>query len=146
MTRLAFPSTETPAKLEEAQLPTELVLPSAVGRSEVLKNIGRSFPALGLLLVGGLLGCPGTGEPESEEEPVKLTVTPEIMAAQERLTEQVLTLPGVVGTAIGEFGGELCIKVMVVRKTDELAQKIPPKFEGHAVIIQETGVIRKRGN
>ena len=75
---------------------------------------------------------------------MKLTVTPEIIGAQERLTDIVMELPGVVGTAVGESEGRLCIKVMVVRATEELAQKIPPRFEGHTVIVQETGFIRKR--
>lgn len=67
-----------------------------------------------------------------------------IIAAQERLTERVLRIPGVVGTAVGETQGELCIKVMVKRRTAELAGQIPDVFEGYKVILQETGMIRKR--
>jgi len=38
--------------------------------------------------------------------------------------------------------GELCIKVLVVKKTPELTQKIPSTLEGFPVVIQQTGEIR----
>lgn len=65
------------------------------------------------------------------------------MAAQESLTEEVLSLPGVVGTAIGESDGRLCIKVMIAVPSLELADKIPSRYRGYKVILQETGIIRK---
>ncbi len=72
-------------------------------------------------------------------------LSPEIIAAQESLTDEILSVPGVVGTAIGESDGRLCLKVMVAARSQELLQKIPSRYRGYKVILQETGVIRKRG-
>ncbi|MCI0513533.1 hypothetical protein L0128_10000 [candidate division KSB1 bacterium] len=58
-------------------------------------------------------------------------------------TAEIMALPGVVGIYIGEIENhQPCIKVMVVKKTAELEQKIPKKLEGYPVEIDETGVIR----
>lgn len=53
-------------------------------------------------------------------------------------TDQWMEVPGVVGTAIGEFDGQPCIKIFVVKKTDELAE-IPSSVNGHLIVIEETG-------
>jgi hypothetical protein len=57
-------------------------------------------------------------------------------------TPELMSIPGVVGTALGEHQGELCIKVLVIEKTPELTEKIPSTLEGFPVIIQQTGEIR----
>ena len=57
-------------------------------------------------------------------------------------TPELMSIPGVVGTALGEDKGELCIKVLVIEKTPELAEKIPSTLEGFPVVIQQTGEIR----
>ena len=57
-------------------------------------------------------------------------------------TPELMSIPGVVGTAIGEFKGKPCIKILVVKKTEELTQKIPLTLEGFPVVIQQTGEIR----
>lgn len=57
-------------------------------------------------------------------------------------TPELMSIPGVVGTALGEDKGELCIKVLVIEKTPELAKKIPSTLEGFPVVIQQTGEIR----
>ena len=57
-------------------------------------------------------------------------------------TPELMSIPGVVGTALGEDKGELCIKVLVIEKTPELTQKIPSTLEGFPVVIQQTGEIR----
>ncbi len=57
-------------------------------------------------------------------------------------TPELMSIPGVVGTAIGEHKGELCIKVLVIEKTPELTRKIPSTLEGFPVVIQQTGEIR----
>ncbi len=69
---------------------------------------------------------------------------PTIQAAQEELTESVMSLPGVVGTAIGSCDDAPCIKVYVVNKTEELASKIPSTYRGFPVAVEETGEIRPR--
>lgn len=65
-----------------------------------------------------------------------------IEAVLERYTGSLMSLPGVVGTAIGECAGKPCIKVFVVRKTRELIAKIPPALQEFQVAIEETGEIR----
>ena len=57
-------------------------------------------------------------------------------------TDEWMSIPGVVGTAIGEYKGKPCIKVLVVKKTKELTEKIPSRVEGFPVVIEETGEIR----
>ncbi|MDZ7267975.1 MAG: hypothetical protein ONB48_10265 [candidate division KSB1 bacterium] len=58
-------------------------------------------------------------------------------------TAEWMALPGVVGVYIGaQENGRLCIRVMVVEKTEALEQKIPRSVEGHPVEIEETGEIR----
>ena len=57
-------------------------------------------------------------------------------------TPELMSIPGVVGTALGEQDGELCIKVLVIEKTPELTKKIPSTLEGFPVAIQQTGEIR----
>jgi len=60
-------------------------------------------------------------------------------------TDSLVSIPGVVGTAQGEFAGTPCIKVFVVKKNPELMNKIPPAIKGYTVIVQETGEIRALG-
>ncbi len=57
-------------------------------------------------------------------------------------TDRLMSLPGVVGTAIGVCEGTPCIKVLVVKKTPQLVNEIPQTLEGYPVVIEETGEIR----
>jgi hypothetical protein len=61
----------------------------------------------------------------------------DIEAAQRRVTDQVIDLDGVSGTAIGLDGNKPCIKVMV--STDEAARQIPKSMDGFKVIVEPTG-------
>jgi hypothetical protein len=53
--------------------------------------------------------------------------------------KELLSVPGVVGTAQGVCDNKPCIKVYVTRKTRELDKKIPDILEGYPVVIEETG-------
>ena len=53
-------------------------------------------------------------------------------------TDEWMSIPGVVGTAIGAFKGEPCIKIYVVKKSHEL-EKIPSSKDGYRILIEETG-------
>ncbi|MGH7767233.1 MAG: hypothetical protein ACREQP_07240 [Candidatus Binatia bacterium] len=55
---------------------------------------------------------------------------------------RMMAVPGVVGTAISQCDGKPCIRVLVVKKTPELMQKIPSVLEGYPVVVEETGPIR----
>lgn len=65
-----------------------------------------------------------------------------IEAVLKEHTDRLMSLPGVVGTAIGVCEGTPCIKVLVVEKTPQLVNEIPQKLEGYPVVIEETGEIR----
>ncbi len=67
-----------------------------------------------------------------------------IEAAQAKLTDRVMALPGVVGIGIGECEGAPCIKIFVVQRTEELDRQVPSTFEGFRVTIEESGEIRAR--
>ena len=56
----------------------------------------------------------------------------------------LMAIPGVVGVYVGLKDDDKtpCLKVMVVRKTRELANKLPKNLEGYPVVVEETGVIR----
>ena len=59
----------------------------------------------------------------------------------EKHTDILMRIHGVVGTGQGLCDGKPCIKIFVIKKTAELAKKIPRKLEGHLVTIEETGEI-----
>lgn len=54
-------------------------------------------------------------------------------------TDQLMTLPGVVGTAQGLCGNTPCIKIYVAQMTEELKEKLPKKLEGYKVDVDVTG-------
>src|SRR3989337_1021433 len=57
-------------------------------------------------------------------------------------TDNLMSIPGVVGTAQGLCNNKPCIKFYVIKITQELEQKIPKALEGHPIVIEETGGIR----
>ena len=59
-------------------------------------------------------------------------------------TGELMSVPGVVGTAQGRCDRKPCIKVFVIQKTPELDKKIPATLDGYPVSIEETGEFRKR--
>ncbi len=58
--------------------------------------------------------------------------------------KELLTIPGVVGVYIGLLTDDKtpCLKVMVVKETEDLKRRIPKSIEGYPVLIEESGVIR----
>ncbi|MDX1485666.1 MAG: hypothetical protein R3229_14420 [Alphaproteobacteria bacterium] len=59
---------------------------------------------------------------------------------------RLLALEGVIGVGRGSCAGSPCLKVMVVRKTPELLEKIGSDAHGHRIEIIETGEIRAIDN
>jgi len=57
-------------------------------------------------------------------------------------TEELMSIPGVVGIGQSLCNGKPCINVLVIEPTLELAQKIPDNLEGYQVMIEDTGEIR----
>ena len=70
--------------------------------------------------------------------------TSAIIAAQEELTQTVMALPGVAGTAVGLCGDTVCIKVYLTRRNETVTEQIPETFLGFRVDVEVTGEIRAR--
>lgn len=86
------------------------------------------------LLAGILLSCKHAGERNVTGKPIE-----QVLREQ---TDYLMSILGVVGTAIGQCDGSPCIKVLVVKKTPQLQKRIPSALENWKVEIEETGVIR----
>lgn len=50
-----------------------------------------------------------------------------------------MSLPGVVGTALGSIAGDPCIKVFIARSTSNLLRQLPSEIDGYPLVVQETG-------
>ncbi len=92
------------------------------------------------VLACGVMGC--VDKTANDQEGEKQVTAKTIEEVLKEHTEELMSLPGVVGTAQGLCNDKPCIKVYVIEKTPELAQKIPDIIEGYQVVIQETGEIR----
>jgi hypothetical protein len=79
---------------------------------------------------------------QGEGEIEKLAMT--IKEALIKYTDELMALPGVVGTAQSLCEKTPCIKVYVIKKTPHLEKQIHRILKGHAYQIQETGKIRPR--
>jgi len=62
----------------------------------------------------------------------------EVLAAH---TDSLMSLPGVVGTAIGLCDGERCIKVLTVDSSAATKNRIPARLEGFRVVVEVAGRI-----
>ncbi len=93
-----------------------------------------------IVLVCVVTGC--VDKTANDQEGEKQVTAKTIVEVLKEHTEELMSLPGVVGTAQGLCDGKPCIKVLVIEKTPELAQKIPDIIEGYQVVIEETGEIR----
>ena len=99
------------------------------------------------LVVVTLLACSGPPRPPAQGE--EQIVVPkrsidEVLAAH---NESLMTLPGVVGTAIAfcdRGGDERCIKVLLENGSPETLSRIPARIEGYSVITEVAGTIRPR--
>ena len=62
--------------------------------------------------------------------------------------KELLAIPGVVGVYVGLLpdGKTLCLKVMVIKETEEIKKRIPDSIEGYPVIIVESGIVRPLKN
>ena len=88
-----------------------------------------------LVLAAAITAC--AASPKGEDMVSGKTIE-EVLRAH---TRELMSLPGVVGTAQGLCAELPCIKVYVVEKTD-LKQRIPDTIDGYPVDIEETGAIR----
>jgi hypothetical protein len=59
-------------------------------------------------------------------------------------TDELMSLPGVVGTGLGLCDNQPCIKVFVTKHSPDLEKKVKAILQGYPVVIQETGRFRTR--
>jgi hypothetical protein len=59
-------------------------------------------------------------------------------------TDEWMSIPGVVGTGLGERDGEPCIRIFVTRKTQQLLQKLPSAVDGFVVDVVQSGEFTPR--
>ena len=65
-----------------------------------------------------------------------------IEEALKDLTDRLMSIPGVEGTAEGRCEGQACIKVFVAKKTPALLRKIPAAVDGYPVAVEQTDEFR----
>jgi hypothetical protein len=69
-------------------------------------------------------------------------VSPKIEEVLKQHTGAWMAIPGVIGTGQGLCDGKSCIKIFVIKTTEEINKKIPQEIEGYKVKIEETGKVR----
>ena len=62
-----------------------------------------------------------------------------IEAVLKQCTEELMGLPGVVGTGEGRRDGKPCVAVFVTRKTPTVVVRIPSELGGYPVEVEKTG-------
>ena len=62
--------------------------------------------------------------------------------------DELMAIPGVVGVYVGLMDDDKtpCLRVMAVKKNQDLERQVPKSLEGYPVVIEETGVIRPLRN
>ena len=100
----------------------------------VIFSVGIVFLGTGIVASAGEVveGCGGEKHMSSKA----------IEQALRQHSDELMSLPGVVGTGQSLCDGQPCIKVFVVNKTPALEQKIQEILEGYPVAIQVTGEFR----
>ncbi len=81
----------------------------------------------------------GMAQPPGDKTPPSAPPIDAVLAVHK---PRILSLDGVVGVGRGRCRGRPCLKVMVLRDTPELAERIGRSIEGFEVEIIETGPIR----
>lgn len=101
----------------------------------------RIFPATVICFL--ILGCS-----TDEKNQIKNTMPPgsTISDVLHKHTPTWMKIHGVVGTGEGESDGRPCILLFVVKKSNEITQKIPDVVEGYPVVIHETGEVKPMKN
>ena len=105
--------------------------------------IGRAISAA---LLAGALACStaqraAEGGGGGEGRAVATKSIDQVLAAH---TDSLMALPGVVGTAIGLYQGERCIKVLLADSGGDTKERIPSRLEGYRVVIEVIGTIRPK--
>ena len=59
--------------------------------------------------------------------------------ARKALTDSVLGLPGVMGTAVGKWGSKACLMVLIEKNDPALKARLPRSVMGFRVLPKVTG-------
>ncbi|MCA9739225.1 MAG: hypothetical protein R3E98_05005 [Gemmatimonadota bacterium] len=62
--------------------------------------------------------------------------------ARKALTDSVLGMPGVVGTAVGQWGDRSCLMVLLEKDDPAVKARLPRSVQGFDVITKVTGAFR----
>ena len=89
------------------------------------------------LALGVMASCSGSGP--RQEDPVSSRTIEEVLATH---TDSLMSLPSVVGTAIGLCDGVPCIRVLVSDSSAASRRKIPNRLDGYLVRVDATGPLR----
>ena len=89
-----------------------------------------------ILCIGLASGCKDKMVERKSDEAMPQQSIEQVL---EKHTDELMSIKGVVGTAIGECDGKPCIKVFVSKKTPELEKQIPSTLEGYRVSVEESG-------
>ena len=95
--------------------------------------------SLSLLLCVWLCACAGASGAGRSGAAMSEKTIQEVLEGH---TDEWMSVPGVAGTAIGQFQGRPCIRILVREKTPELEKAIPSQVDGYPVVMTETGDIR----
>ena len=99
----------------------------------------------GLTVVLFLIACSATiwsqGNQTTQQKPM---IPKDINAVLKDHEKELMATPGVIGVYVGLLSDDKtpCLKVMVVKETDDLRRGIPKSIEGFPVLIEESGIIR----
>jgi hypothetical protein len=90
------------------------------------------------------IACPASRQRPAEQKAQKESMPrKDINAVLRDHDKELMAIPGVVGVYVGLMPDDktTCLKVMVVKETEDLKKKIPKTLEGYPVLIEESGVI-----
>ena len=100
-------------------------------------------PVLTVILLSVAFSTP-IGSPVNQTRQQESMTQKDINAVLKDHDKELLAIPGVVGVYVGLLPDDKtpCLKVMVVKETEDLKRRIPKSIEGYPVLIEESGIIR----
>jgi hypothetical protein len=99
---------------------------------------GRTWLAVGAVALGTTTHCTGRTAHEEETSVAPKSID-EVLAMH---TDSLMSLPGVVGTAIGLCDGVACIRVLVSDSSAASRRTIPNRLDGFPVRVDMAGRLR----
>ena len=62
-----------------------------------------------------------------------------IESVLQKYNNKLMSMSGVVGTAIGKYRKQPCITIFILSQEPEIRQRLPSTLDGYAVRVEETG-------